>query len=116
MRRLLALAAVFALGNAGVAQAHAMLDHANPRVGSSVRTAPRELTLWFTQNLEPSFSTVNVADASGQRVDAGGARINGSIMRIGLRSLRPGSYRVNWHALSVDTHRTEGSFSFTVGE
>jgi methionine-rich copper-binding protein CopC len=36
-------------------------------------------------------------------------------MRIGLKPLAPGSYRVRWHALSVDTHNTEGSFSFTVG-
>ena len=43
-----------ALGTAG-AQAHAFLDHASPLVGSTVPTAPHELTLWFTQNLEASF-------------------------------------------------------------
>ena len=48
-----------------VVRAHAFLDHANPRVGSAVRTAPREVTLWFTQDLEPAFSTVEVTNASG---------------------------------------------------
>ncbi len=99
----------------GAARAHAFLDHASPLVGSTVRTAPRELSLWFTQNLEPAFSTVTVTDASGARVDRGKAQISGNTMRVGLKPLSPGSYRVHWHALSVDTHTTQGSFSFTVG-
>jgi methionine-rich copper-binding protein CopC len=100
---------------AGAAQAHAFLDHATPLVGSTVRTAPREVSLTFTQNLEPAFSSVQVTDASGARVDQGKAQISGNTMRIGLKSLGPGTYRVRWHALSVDTHTTEGNFSFTVG-
>ena len=43
------------LFGAASANAHAFLDHANPRVGNAVRTAPREVTLWFTQDLEPAF-------------------------------------------------------------
>jgi methionine-rich copper-binding protein CopC len=96
--------------------AHAFLDRAEPRVGSTVRAAPRELTLWFTQNLEPAFSTVTIADDSGQRVDAGKPSISGSVMRAPLRPIRPGTYRVKWRVLSVDTHTTEGSFTFKVGE
>ncbi|MDE1974119.1 MAG: copper resistance protein CopC, partial [Hyphomicrobiales bacterium] len=45
----------------------------------------------------------------------GKAQISGTTMRIGLKALKPGSYRVRWRALSVDTHKTEGSFTFTVG-
>jgi hypothetical protein len=100
---------------AGAARAHAFLDHASPLVGSNVHTAPHEVSLWFTQNLEPAFSNVQVTDASGSRVDQGKAQISGNTMRIGLKPLAPGSYRVRWHALSVDAHNTEGSFSFTVG-
>jgi copper resistance protein C len=37
-------------------------------------------------------------------------------MRIGLKALPPGTYKVNWHALSVDTHKTDGTFSFQVGQ
>jgi len=101
--------------SAGAAQAHAFLDHASPLVRSTLRTAPREVSLSFTQNLEPAFSNVQVTDAAGARVDQGKAQISGNTMRIGLKPLGPGSYRVRWHALSVDTHTTEGSFSFTVG-
>ncbi len=97
------------------AEAHAFLDHAEPRVGSTVPTAPRDLSLSFTQKLEPAFSSVEVTDTNGTRVDLGKPSISSSVMRIGLKRLSPGTYRVRWHALSVDTHTTEGSFTFQVG-
>jgi methionine-rich copper-binding protein CopC len=109
---LLLLAALF--GNAA-AHAHAFLDHASPLVGSTVASAPREVALTFTQNLESAFSSVQVTDGNGARVDQGKAQISGNSMRVGLKSLSPGTYRVRWQALSVDTHKTEGSFTFTVG-
>jgi copper resistance protein C len=101
------------------AEAHAFLDHANPRVGNAVRTAPHEVTLWFTQELEPAFSTAEVHDVSGGRVDTGKPTVgpgDRKVMRIGLKPLSPGTYKVSWRVLSVDTHTTEGTFSFRVGE
>jgi methionine-rich copper-binding protein CopC len=98
-------------------RAHATLDHAEPRVGNAVSTAPREVALWFTEKLEPAFSTITVTNDAGARVDNGKTRVSGSQMSI---SLRPGSgagtYRVKWRVLSVDTHTTEGSFTFQVGQ
>jgi hypothetical protein len=99
----------------GVAQAHAFLDHASPLVGSTVAAAPHEVALTFTQNLESAFSTVQVTDAGGARVDEGKAQVSGNTMTIGLKALGPGSYKVHWHVLSVDTHSTEGTFTFHVG-
>jgi methionine-rich copper-binding protein CopC len=109
---LLLLAALFS--NAA-AHAHAFLDHASPLVGSTVASAPREVSLTFTQNLESAFSSVQVTDANGARVDQGKPQISGNTMRVGLKSLTHGTYRVRWQALSVDTHKTEGSFTFSVG-
>jgi methionine-rich copper-binding protein CopC len=114
MRKILLAIGLFLLGNAA-AHAHAFLDHANPRVGSTVRTAPREVTLWFTQKLEPSFSSAQVTDASGARVDQG-ASASGMQIHVPVKSLGPGTYRVRWKVLSVDTHTTEGSFTFRVGQ
>jgi len=102
-----------ALGTIG-AQAHAHLDHASPAAGSTVTTAPPEITLWFTQNLEAVFSTIEVFDGSGGRVDQGKPNVNGNTMRVALKPLSPGTYRVHWHALSVDTHTTDGIFTFQV--
>jgi methionine-rich copper-binding protein CopC len=96
------------------AWAHAFLDRADPRVGSTVAAAPQEVSLSFTQNLEPAFSTMEVTGPSGQRVDEGKPRIEGNVMHVPLRADRPGTYRVKWRVLSVDTHTTEGAFSFQV--
>jgi len=53
---------------------------------------------------------------AGQRVDAGGTRVNGTVMSVTLRPGGTGTYRVEWKVLSVDTHTTEGSFTFRVGQ
>jgi copper resistance protein C len=115
MRLLVISALLLAAFGAVSAHAHAFLDHASPLVGSTVATAPREVILTFTQNLEAGFSSVEITDANGARVDQGKPQISGNVMRVGLKSLPPGTYRVRWHVLSVDTHKTEGSFTFRVG-
>src|SRR5262249_15406073 len=102
-----------------VADAHALLDRANPRVGSTVATAPVELLLWFTQKLEPAFSTVEVRDANGARVDGGRVQLDSSdasLLHVPLKPLVGGSYEVRWRVLSVDTHTTEGRFRFKVSK
>jgi methionine-rich copper-binding protein CopC len=100
----------------GEASAHAMLDHSEPRVGNKVATAPREVTLWFTQKVEPAFSTITVTDSAGKRVDTGKTRVSGDQMSVSLRPGDSGTYRVKWRVLSVDTHATDGSFTFQVGQ
>jgi methionine-rich copper-binding protein CopC len=100
----------------GEANAHALLDHAEPRVGNKVATAPREVTLWFTQKLELAFSTITVTNSAGQRVDTGKTRVSGSQMSVSLRPGGTGTYHVTWRVLSVDAHTTDGSFTFQVGQ
>jgi hypothetical protein len=100
----------------GEASAHAMLDHAEPRVGNRVATAPREVTLWFTQKLEPAFSTITVTDPAGKRADTGKSRVSGNQMSVSLRPGGSGTYHVKWRVLSVDSHTTDGNFTFQVGQ
>jgi hypothetical protein len=120
MRCLSALASLLLLLSiASVVHAHALLDHAKPRVGSTVDAAPTELLLWFTQKLEPAFSNVEVRDSDGARVDEGRAQVDpsdASLLRVALKPLPRGSYEVRWRVLSVDTHTTEGRFRFNVGK
>ena len=104
---------------AAPAVAHAYLSRAVPAVGSTVTTPPTELDCYFTEELEPSFSTLEVQDAAGKRVDSGNMHIaprDPKEMVIGVGHLGPGSYKVIWHAVSVDTHHTQGSFDFTVAQ
>jgi copper resistance protein C len=115
----LALAAALMVAMSAIpALAHAHLERADPRAGSSVGSAPRQVSLWFTQNLEPAFSTIEVRDAQGARVDQGKAHLDPSnprLLQIDLNALSPGTYKVLWHAMSVDTHTTDGDFTFSVG-
>jgi copper resistance protein C len=100
------------------ADAHAFLDHASPAVGSSLPSAPAAVTMWFTQQLEPAFTTATVSDKSGNNVDSGDAQVDPkdpTELQVPLKPLPPGTYTVMWHALSVDTHTTTGHFNFTVG-
>jgi methionine-rich copper-binding protein CopC len=101
-----------------VAFAHAHLDHASPAIGSTVPQAPKEVSLWFTEALEAKFSTIEVRDAQGAAVQAGPAALAGdntAQLRVPLKPLKPGTYKVIWRVLSVDTHRTQGNFTFRVG-
>jgi methionine-rich copper-binding protein CopC len=108
----------FFLSGAARAFAHAQLIHAEPPPGSAVSTAPSEVTLNFSERLEPAFSSVVVRDAVGNRVDKANAYVdkNRAVMRISLQSLAPGVYIVEWRAVATGTHRTEGAFIFHVGE
>ena len=97
--------------------AHAFLDRAVPAVGSTVHGQPAEVRLRFSQPLEPAFSTVKVLDAAGKQVDRrdkGLGAGDASVMKVSLPRLAPGVYRVVWRVLSVDTHVTEGDFTFEV--
>jgi methionine-rich copper-binding protein CopC len=114
-RAFIAILPLLLLG-VGEAMAHAYLDHASPLVGSTVATAPSEVTLWFTQKLEASFSTMSVTNSSGQRVDSGRVSVSGNTMRVSIRGTGAGTYRVTWRVLSVDTHTTQGNFTFRVGQ
>ena len=102
---------------AGAAGGHAFLERAEPRVGSTVRTAPSQVRVWFTENLEPAFSTLEVWNQDGKRVDGGTAEVSPAsptMLQVPLKTLGPGTYRVKWRVLSVDTHVTEGNFTFRV--
>jgi methionine-rich copper-binding protein CopC len=102
------------IGLPTTASAHAFLDHASPPVGAVVARAPAELRLWFTERIEPRFSRMEITTADGGRIAAGGVA-RAEQMSLRLPTLRPGRYQVKWRVISVDTHETEGSFSFEVG-
>jgi methionine-rich copper-binding protein CopC len=98
---------------------HAFPLRSDPRVGWKVSVSPAKVTIWFDSELEPAFSTLAVYDSAKQRVDKNNARVSPSdatVLEVDLPPLPPGSYRVYWSVVAKDTHRTEGSFPFSVQE
>ena len=98
-----------------IAGAHAFLDHAEPRVGTTVEAPPPAVTLFFTEPIEPAFSRVEIDDQDGKKLATEPARHPASdCLELPLPALAPGEYTVHWAVVSVDTHPTEGKFTFTV--
>ena len=100
---------------ASAAHAHASLERASPVAGSTVSDAPKEVILTFSEKLEPAFSHIAIMDADGAQGNDGKTQVDGNTMHVRLKSLGPGTYKVNWRAVSVDTHATQGSFVCQVG-
>lgn len=111
MRPIVLAAAI--VGLASPAMAHAYLEKASPSAGENLH-APAHVNLHFSETLEPSFSTVTVSDDKGVDVGAGMSVAHGTDMTLALKPLKPGRYRVTWHAVSMDIHRTEGKYNFLV--
>lgn len=97
--------------------AHAFLDHAEPKVGSVVTQPPSEIRIWFTQEIEPDFSTIEVCDSHGNQVDKKDTHQDADdkkLMIVSVPALASGEYTVMWKVVSTDTHHTHGEFRFTV--
>ena len=110
-----ALALGLLLASAALVRAHAFLDHADPRVGSTVDAAPPALRLFFTEGIEPAFSRIEVDDAKGQKLATGPPEHPApATLQVPLPALPAGEYTVRWSVVSVDTHPTEGKFTFSV--
>jgi len=117
MTRCIHLIALAAWAMSSPAWAHAFLERAVPAVGSEVSPSPPQLVLTFTEGVEPLFSSVELHNAQGAIVPLGKpTRAPGDERKLvtKLPTLPSGSYMVIWHVTSVDTHKTEGDFKFTV--
>jgi methionine-rich copper-binding protein CopC len=120
MRNFLAAFAISAVAFAAPlpAWAHAHLRQASPSVDGTVKASPSEITLHFSEDVEPHFSTIALATAGGKvlKLDHPATAPNDHKTLVSKvpESLPAGTYRVTWHAVSVDTHKTQGSFTFTV--
>jgi methionine-rich copper-binding protein CopC len=99
------------------ALAHAHLSRSAPAASSKVTALPQDVTVWLTQDIEPAFSAIEVRDGAGAQVDKKDSHLdggNGKILKVSLTPLPAGTYKVLWHVLSVDSHKTDGNFTFTV--
>jgi methionine-rich copper-binding protein CopC len=115
--RRLALALVIGVLTATAAAGHAVLQRAEPRVESKLQRSPDEVQLYFTERLEPAYSSLRVLDEHGAQVDRRDSRVdrtNPALLRATLPPLPPGTYTVRWRVLSIDADVTEGGFTFRI--
>ena len=116
--RTIVIAAALILGFVGEAFAHAHLKAATPAIDGTVATAPKELDLSFSEGVELKFTGVKVTGPSSTAVPTGEAKLGSTgdttLVVPVSGTLSPGLYKVDWHALATDGHKTEGSYTFTV--
>lgn len=117
--RILIAAIVAVVSVMSRADAHAHYRSSIPADGAVIERAPDALRIDFSEGVEPAFSHVQVVDAGGHSVPTGPlstAPGDGSVVIVPLHTgMRAGRYVVTWEVTAVDTHRTHGSYSFTVG-
>jgi|SRR5881392_3668471 len=97
------------------AYAHAFIDHTEPMVGGKVKQMPNEVRIWFTEPIEATASTIKVFNARGKRIDKKNVHTNSknsALLEVSLPSIPPGTYKVLWRVVSVDSHATQGDFTF----
>ncbi len=97
--------------------AHVFLERSDPAVGGEIHSAPAAVRIWFTEAIEPALSSIKVFDATGKQVDKKDTHLDGSsgsLLQISLPRLGPGTYKVAWGVVSVDTHVTKGDFRFQI--
>lgn len=114
---LFAAAASLMLAAAPAAFAHAHLKASDPAAGAKVAPSISALLLTFTEAVQPKFCTVTVLDGMGMHAEQGVPQTvpgHPNELSVKLHLQMAGKYTVDWHALSVDTHKTHGKFSFTV--
>lgn len=110
-----ALLASFATANSAFAHAH--LKSELPAADATV-SAPKELRLVFSEGIEAQFTQVNVSngtEAVAIKSIATAPDDKKTLIVTPEKPLTAGTYKVEWHAVSVDTHKSEGAYGFTVG-
>jgi hypothetical protein len=111
------LAVITAGLSAAAARAHAFLDHAVPPVGSTVSASPPEIRLYFSEAIEPRFSGIELTSIDGRPVKTGPSTVDPRDQMqfvLPVPALPSGRYKVTWHVVSVDTHPTQGDFTFEI--
>lgn len=91
-----------------------------PAAGAVLSESPKEVRVWFNEELQTQGSTLQVFDSQGEQVDQGdgGVDLNDpehASMVVSLPSLPEGAYTVRWHAVLLDGDAGDGEFAFYVG-
>ncbi|MFH8464936.1 copper resistance CopC/CopD family protein [Streptomyces sp. NPDC017991] len=117
---LLPLVLLLLLGGATSASAHSAVRDTDPREGSVLRTAPREVTMTFTESVGITDDSLRVLSPANRRVNAGDTEhVSGSSDKVRVRlrdDLPDGTFTVAWRVVSADSHPISGAFTFSIGE
>jgi copper resistance protein C len=117
MTSIAAIAMIAAMLCDNAAYAHPKMQSAEPAAGEAT-ASPKQIKITFNENVIAQFSGVEVKDQGDKVIPTGKAAVdpaNKKQLVVPVNEpLPPGVYKVEWHAVSDDTHRVKGSYSFSV--
>jgi copper resistance protein C len=104
------------LSNPIVALAHSFPEKETPSAGQKVASPPSEIVIGFDAPIEKLFAKLEVAGADGANEAVGAPQVSddGRQLSVKVGALKPGDYTVKWAVVCIDTHHTEGSYTFSV--
>jgi methionine-rich copper-binding protein CopC len=98
--------------------AHAQLRTAEPAAGATLSASPSQIACDCSEGVEPKFSRVSLANATGESFAVGRPTldaVNHEILKMEvLTALKPAAYVMTRRVVSVDVHKTQGSFTLTL--
>jgi methionine-rich copper-binding protein CopC len=111
-----ALLIVLMIAAAPAVWAHSFPEQESPAAGETVAAPPANIAIKYDAPIESLFDSLRVLDAAGQDKAAGAPQVSadGHELSVPVTALDPGQYTVKWRVVCIDTHHTEGSYTFTV--
>ncbi len=96
--------------------AHSFPDKETPSAGQKIASPPSEVVIDFDAPIEKLFAKLEVTGADGKNEAAGAPQVSddGRQLSVKVGALKPGDYTVKWAVVCIDTHHTEGSYTFSV--
>jgi methionine-rich copper-binding protein CopC len=104
------------VGVAAAASAHSFPEQETPSAGATLTAPPTHVSIKYDAPIEKLFASLEVLNSTGQNVAVGQPEVSpdGWNLSVRLNNLQPGEYTVQWRVVCIDTHHTQGSYSFTV--
>lgn len=97
--------------------AHASLVKSDPPRRASLSESPSQIQLWFNEEIETAYASVQVFDSNGKIVSVDEPKAvedDPKSVVLAMPVLGSGSYKVQFRVLSVDGHVVESNYSFRI--
>ncbi len=116
MKKLCGLILGLMVSAAPAVWAHSFPERQNPAAGETLTSPPSEVSIKYDAPIEKLFAKLEVVGPDGKNEGAGAPQVStdGYTLSVKVGALKPGEYEVKWGVVCIDTHRTQGSYTFTV--
>lgn len=117
IRTLIATAGLAALVAMPALAWHNHLTKSSPAEDEQLAESPKVIRLWFSEKVEPKFSSISLMRADSSRIEIGKVAATDdpkSITATVPSALAPGGYLIRWRTAGDDGHAVRGTYKFSV--